>query len=81
MMKMKGIYSKRTKQTVGAITLAALLLAGVAMLPKQAHSDDVITEDAAWLMLLLVIWFGILNLGIIQGSLRNINNPLSRNSL
>ena len=43
---MKGIYSKRTKQAVGTITLLALLAGVVAMLPIKAHSSDVITEDA-----------------------------------
>ena len=43
---MKGIYSKRTKQAVGTITLLVLLVGVVAMLPNQAHSGDVITEDA-----------------------------------
>ena len=43
---MKGIYSKRTKRAVGAITLLALLAGVVAMLPNQARSDDVITEEA-----------------------------------
>lgn len=43
---MKVIYSKRTKQAVGAITLLALFAGVVAMLPNQARSDDVITEDA-----------------------------------
>ena len=48
-MKMKGIYSKRTKQAVGTITLLVLLAGVVAMLPIKAHSGDVgdvITEDA-----------------------------------
>jgi hypothetical protein len=43
---MKGIYSKRTKQAVGAITLLALLAGVVALLPIKAHSDDLITEDS-----------------------------------
>ena len=47
---MKGIYSKRTKQAVGTITLLVLLAGVVAMLPIKAHSgdliNDVITEDA-----------------------------------
>ena len=43
---MKGIYSKRTKQAVGTITLFALLAGVVAMLPIKAHSGDVITEDS-----------------------------------
>ena len=46
---MKVIYSKRTKQAVGTITLLALFSVVVAMLPIKAHSGDVgdvITEDA-----------------------------------
>ena len=43
---MKGIYSKRTKQAVGTITLLALLAGVVALLPIKAHSDDLITEDS-----------------------------------
>ena len=46
---MKGVYSKRTKQAVGTITLLALFSVVVAMLPIKAHSGDVgdvITEDA-----------------------------------
>ena len=47
---MKVIYSKRTKQAVGTITLLALFSVVVAMLPIKAHSgdliNDVITEDA-----------------------------------
>lgn len=38
---MKVIYSKRTKQAVGTITLLALFSVVVAMLPIKAHSGDV----------------------------------------